>query len=88
MTVALHAVRTFPEEVGMSTNNTSSAELTDREKELRERIDALIREARKDKGALSIREAADYFDDLNITDREFDHAVDFFPGRDRDPSSG
>ncbi len=66
--------------MGMSTNNTSSAELTDREKELRERIDALIREARKDKGALSIREAADYFDDLNITDREFDRMVDILSG--------
>jgi len=64
----------------MSTNNTSSVELTDREKELRERIDALIREARKDKGALSIREAADYFDDLNITDREFDRMVDILSG--------
>ena len=66
--------------MGMSTNNTSSVELTDREKELRERIDALIREARKDKGALSIREAADYFDDLNITDREFDRMVDILSG--------
>ncbi len=60
----------------MSTNSDLTVEMTDREKELRERIDTLVREARKDKGELSFQEVADSFDNLNMTDREFDHALD------------
>lgn len=60
----------------MSTNNDLTVEMTDREKELRDRIDALAREAKKEKGELSFQEVVDFFDDLNVTDREFDHALD------------
>ncbi len=60
----------------MSTNSDLTVEMTDREKELRERIDTLVREARKDKGELSFQEVADSFDNLNMTEREFDHALD------------
>ena len=60
----------------MSTNSDLTVEMTDREKELRERIEALVREARKDKGELSLQEVADSFDNLNMTEREFDHALD------------
>ena len=65
----------------MSTKNASTVELTDRERELRDRIDALVREARKENGSLSFQELADCFDDLNMTDREFDHAVDILSGQ-------
>ncbi len=60
----------------MSTNSDLTIEMTEREKELRERIEALVREARKDKGELSLQEVADSFDNLNMTEREFDHALD------------
>ena len=60
----------------MNTENTSAVELTDREKELRERVDSLVREAKKEHGQLSFQEVADSLDDLNMTDREFDHALD------------
>ena len=60
----------------MSDNNISAVELTDREKELRDRINALVREARKEKGQLNFQDVEDSFDDLNVTDREFDHALD------------
>ena len=60
----------------MSTNSDLTVEMTEREKELRERIDSLVREARKDKGELSFQEVADSFDNLNMTEREFDHALD------------
>ena len=60
----------------MSTNSDLTVEMTDREKELRERIETLVREARKDKGELSFQEVADSFDNLNMTEREFDHALD------------
>ena len=60
----------------MNTENTSAVELTDREKELRERVDSLVREAKKEQGQLSFQEVADSLDDLNMTDREFDHALD------------
>ena len=56
----------------MNTENTSAVELTDREKELRERVDSLVREAKKEHGQLSFQEVADSLDDLNMTDREFD----------------
>ena len=65
----------------MSTINASTVELTEREKELRERIDVLVREARKENGTLSFHELAESFDDLNMTDREFDHAVDILSGQ-------
>lgn len=65
----------------MNTDNASTVELTDREKELRERIDTLVRETRKEKGALSFQELAESLDDLNMTDREFDHAVDILAGQ-------
>ena len=60
----------------MSEKNISAVELTDREKELRERIEILVREARKEKGQLSFQDVEESFDDLNMTDREFDHALD------------
>ena len=60
----------------MSEKNISAVELTDREKELRERIEILVREARKEKGQLSFQNVEESFDDLNMTDREFDHALD------------
>ena len=60
----------------MSEKNISAVELTDREKELRERIGILVREARKEKGQLSFQNVEESFDDLNMTDREFDHALD------------
>ena len=60
----------------MSEKNISAVELTDREKELRERIGILVREARKEKGQLSFQDVEESFDDLNMTDREFDHALD------------
>ena len=64
----------------MSTNNASTVEQTDRERELRERIDTLVREARKGKNELSFQEVADSLDDLNMTDREFDQALDLLTG--------
>ena len=60
----------------MSEKNISAVKLTDREKELRERIEILVREARKEKGQLSFQNVEESFDDLNMTDREFDHALD------------
>ena len=39
----------------MNTENTSAVELTDREKELRERVDSLVREAKKEHGQLSFQ---------------------------------
>ena len=60
----------------MSEKNISAVKLTDREKELRERIEILVREARKEKGQLSFQDVEESFDDLNMTDREFDHALD------------
>ncbi len=65
----------------MGAKNSKTVELTDRERELRERIDSLVREARKEKGQLSFQEVADSFDDLNMTDREFDHALDILSGQ-------
>lgn len=60
----------------MNTKEIPSVEKTDREKDLKERIDALIQEARKENGILRFQEIADYCDDLEMTDREFDQAID------------
>ena len=64
----------------MSTKNVSTVEVTERERELKERIDTLVRDARKGKGELSFQEVADSLDDLNMTDREFDQALDLLAG--------
>ena len=65
----------------MSTINASTVELTEREKELRERIDALVREAKKEKSILSFQEVEEYFDGLNLSDQEVDQAVDALAGQ-------
>lgn len=65
----------------MDTNNTSPVESMDREKELRERIDALIREAKKEKSVLSFQEVEEYFDGLNMSDQDFDQVVDTIAGQ-------
>ena len=65
----------------MDTNNASTVESMDREKELRERIDALVREAKKEKSILSFQEVEEYFDGLNLSDQEVDQAVDALAGQ-------
>ena len=65
----------------MDTNNASTVESMDREKELRERIDALVREAKKEKSILSFQEVEEYFDGLNLSDQEVDQAVDARAGQ-------
>ena len=64
----------------MSIQRTGSVETTDREKELKERIEALAREVRKEKSLLNLREITENLDDLNLSEGEFDHALDLLAG--------
>ena len=64
----------------MSIQRTGSVETTDREKELKERIGALAREVRKEKSILNLREITENLDDLNLSEGEFDHALDLLAG--------
>ncbi len=61
----------------MSTNNTVSTELSPREKELRERVETLIRDAKKENRSLSFHDVELSFDDLNMSDNEMDETIDY-----------
>ncbi len=61
----------------MSTNKTVPAEVSPREKELRERVETLIRDAKKENGSLSSQEVETFFDDLNMSDNELDETIDY-----------
>lgn len=61
----------------MSTIKTSPAELNPREKELKERTETLIRESKKEKGSLSFQDVEAFFDDLDMSDGEFDETIDY-----------
>ncbi|HCI73794.1 MAG TPA: RNA polymerase sigma factor RpoD [Lachnospiraceae bacterium] len=64
----------------MSTHRDGTVVQTDREKELKERAEALVRDAQKEKNALNFQEVTEYFDDLNVSDSEFDHVLDILSG--------
>ncbi len=61
----------------MSTNTTVPTELSPREKELRERVESLVRVTKKEKGSLSFRDVETFFNDLNMSDSELDEAIDY-----------
>lgn len=61
----------------MSTNTTVPTELSPREKELRERVETLVRVTKKEKGSLSFRDVETFFNDLNMSDSELDDAIDY-----------
>ncbi len=61
----------------MSTNKNKSVELSPREKEIRDRVEALIKEVRKEKGTLSLHDVEVFFDDLNMTDNESEETIDY-----------
>ena len=68
----------------MSTKKTELYDTEKRNKDLTERAEALVQEARKKKNALDFQEANEYFADLKITAEELNTVADYLAEHDVD----